>query len=192
MNSKEMVARVLLGMFAFGFSALNAQAATRIVAYGDSGVYGKGVARSEAYPAQLERMLKQKGYDVTVTNAGVNGRTTQDAVADVGSVGKADIVIVQFGVNDSKHGVALGTIRQNIETVISKLKARGAAVVVVSHPAADVCDVASAQGVPCVRWGGLAGAQYHVPGDPQNHFNAAGLGVMASRIAPAVERFLKH
>jgi len=41
-----------------------------------------------------------------------------------------------------------------------------------------------------VTWGGLPGAQYHVPGDPQNHFNAAGLGVMASRMLPAVEKLL--
>lgn len=69
-------------------------ASMRIVAYGDSGVYGKGVARNETYPAQLEAMLRQKGYDVTVTNDGVNGLTSTNAVAYVGSVGKADVVIV--------------------------------------------------------------------------------------------------
>jgi acyl-CoA thioesterase I len=165
-----------------------------IVAYGDSGVYGKGVERSEAYPAQLQRMLRQKGYDVTVTNDGENGRTSSDAVANVGSVGKADVVIVQVGVNDAKHGVPIGTIRQNVGTIIERLKSNGAAVLVVSHPLANVCDVAASNGAPCVMWGGLGGAQYHVPGDPQNHFNAAGLQVMASRMLPELERLLgqKH
>ena len=105
-----------------------------IVAYGDSGVYGKGVARNETYPAQLETMLRQKGYDVTVTNDGVNGRTSEEAVANVGSVGRADVVIVQVGVNDAKHGVPAATIRKNVDTVIEKLKANGAAVLVVSYP----------------------------------------------------------
>src|ERR1700719_346042 len=109
-------------------------AATKIVAYGDSGVYGKGVPRNEAYPAQLERMLRQKGYDVTVANEGVNGRTSADAVANLASVGKADVVIVQFGVNDAKHGVPAATIRQNINVVVGKLKERGAAVLVVGYP----------------------------------------------------------
>jgi acyl-CoA thioesterase I len=165
-----------------------------VVAYGDSGVYGKGVARNETYPAQLEAMLRQKGYDVTVKNDGVNGRTSEEAVANVSSVGKADVVIVQVGVNDAKHGVPAATIRKNVETVIGKLKANGAAVLVVSYPAANVCDVASSNGAPCVMWGGLPAAQYHVPGDPQNHFNAAGLRVMAERMVPAIEKLLgqKH
>jgi acyl-CoA thioesterase-1 len=161
-----------------------------IVAYGDSGVYGKGVARNETYPAQLEGMLRQKGYGVTVINAGVNGRTSSDAVAGVDALGGADVVIVQFGVNDAKHGVSLATIRKNIETVVSKLKQRGTAVLVVSYPSADSCGVASSEGVPCVRWGGLPAAQFHVPGDPQNHFNAAGLQVMASRMLPPLEKLI--
>jgi len=165
-------------------------AATKIVAYGDSGVYGKGVPRNEAYPAQLERMLRQKGYDVAVANEGVNGRTSADAVANLASVGKADVVIVQFGVNDAKRGVPAATIRQNINVVVGKLKERGAAVLVVGYPAVDLSGIASAHGVAYVLWGGLAGPQYHVPGDPQNHFNAAGLEVMAFRMVPAIEKLI--
>jgi acyl-CoA thioesterase I len=181
-------------LIAFWVTVASASFATtasmHIVAYGDSGVYGKGVARNETYPAQLQQMLRQKGYDVTVTNDGVNGRTSEDAAANVGNVGKADVVIVQVGVNDAKHGVPMGTIRKNIETVIEKLKANEAAVLVVSYLSANVCDVASSHGSPCVMWGGLPAAQYHVPGDPQNHFNAAGLRVMASRMLPALEKLL--
>jgi acyl-CoA thioesterase-1 len=179
----------------FIVSILTAHAApSHVVAFGDSGVYGKGVARNETYPAQLEAMLRQKGYDVTVKNEGVNGRTTEDALANVLSVGKAEVVIVQVGVNDAKHGVPAATIRKNVETLIEKLKANGAAVLVVSYPSANVCEVASSKGAPCVMWGGLPAAQYHVPGDPQNHFNAAGLHVMASRMLPALEKLLgqKH
>jgi acyl-CoA thioesterase I len=191
MNSNHKVLLVTLIISAI---CSVAAASTRVVAYGDSGVFGKGVARNETYPAQLEAMLRQKGFDVSVKNEGVNGRTTEDAVANVGSVGKADVVIVQVGINDAKHGVSIGTIRKNVETVIEKLKANGVAVLVVSYPSANVCDVASSQGAPCVMWGGLPAAQYHVPGDPQNHFNAAGLHVMASRMLPALEKLLgqKH
>jgi hypothetical protein len=44
---------------------------TRIVAIGDSVTHGWGVAREEAYPAQLEAYLSEKGHSVEVINAGV-------------------------------------------------------------------------------------------------------------------------
>ena len=163
-----------------------------IVAYGDSGVAGKGVPAQDAYPAQLERMLRSKGYDVSVSNAGVNGRTSTDAVANLDSVpSSAKVVIVQFGVNDVKHGIAPAVVRKNIETVVAKLRARGAAVLVVGYPAVDLSGVAASHGALYVTWGGLPGAQYHVPGDPQNHFNAAGLRVMAERMVPALEKLIR-
>jgi acyl-CoA thioesterase-1 len=50
----------------------------QIVALGASNVAGFGVSRSEAFPAQLEAMLRAKGYDITIRNAGVSGNTTKD------------------------------------------------------------------------------------------------------------------
>ena len=189
MNMISRLSIRLLALFLFGFAGARVSpAATHIVVYGDSGVYGKGVSREEAYPAQLQRMLRQKGYDVTVTNAGENGATSADALANIGSVGKADVVVVQFGVNDAKHGVSVWTTRRNMDAVVFKLKERGAAVVVVGCRDADLSRVASARGAPYVMWGRLPGPQYYLPGDP--HFNAVGLQVMASRILPAVERVL--
>src|SRR5262245_31299623 len=63
------------------FGAVHAAAATRIVALGASNTYGKGVARSEAYPAHLQRMLRAKGVQATVVNAGINGNTTGQMLA---------------------------------------------------------------------------------------------------------------
>ena len=164
----------------------------QILAYGDSGVAGKGVPPRDAYPAQLERMLRHKGHDVSVSNAGVNGRSSADAVANLDSVPSGvKVVIVQFGVNDVKHGIAPAVIRKNIDTVVAKLRARGAAVLVVGYPSVDLAGVAASQGALYITWGGLPEAQYHVPGDPQNHFNAAGLRVMAERMLPAVEKLIR-
>ena len=44
---------------------------TRIIAIGDSVTHGWGVTFEEAYPAQLESMLKANGHKVDVINAGV-------------------------------------------------------------------------------------------------------------------------
>jgi acyl-CoA thioesterase-1 len=162
------------------------------VAYGDSGVAGKGVPKDEAYPAQLEGMLRKKGLDVSVTNAGVNGRTSSDALTNLDAAVPAGtaVVIVQFGVNDVKHGVAPEVVRKNLDTVVGRLKQRGAGVLVVGSPALDLSGVAAAHGALYVRWGGLPDPRYHVPGDPNNHFNAAGLEVMASRMLPEVEKLI--
>jgi hypothetical protein len=51
------------------------------------------------------------------------------------------------------------------------------------------------KGAPCVKWGGRApDTQYVVPGDPQQHLNAAGLHVLALKILPVLEKLLvqKH
>jgi acyl-CoA thioesterase I len=50
----------------------------KIVALGASQTNGKGVSNSDAYPAQLERILKTEGYSVSVANEGIDGDTTRD------------------------------------------------------------------------------------------------------------------
>ena len=52
----------LLAMLSVGIAS--ADAAT-IVALGASNTYGKGVARNQAYPAQLEAILRAKGSDTS-------------------------------------------------------------------------------------------------------------------------------
>jgi acyl-CoA thioesterase-1 len=82
-----------------------ADAAT-IVALGASNTYGKGVARNQAYPAQLEAILRARGSNVRVVNAGINGDTTE------GMLGRLDravpngtsAVILQPGGNDRRKG----------------------------------------------------------------------------------------
>jgi len=135
-------------------------------------------------------MLRKKGFDVSVVNKGINGRTSADAIADLDASVPAttNIVIVQFGVNDVKHGISAGQVRSNMDQLVSRLRARGIGALVVGYPAADLAGVASSHGALYVAWGGLPDPKYHVPGDPNHHFNAAGLEVMASRMLPAIEK----
>src|ERR1700757_3889265 len=83
-------------------STATALAEVRIVALGDSGIRGKGVPESQAYPAQLEAALKARGHEVTVTNQGVNGDTTAGVLARLDSAVPpgTNIVILKIGVND--------------------------------------------------------------------------------------------
>jgi acyl-CoA thioesterase I len=62
-----------------------AAASVKIVALGASNTYGKGVGLNFAWPAKLEAMLRAKGYDATVANAGINRDTTSGMLARLGS-----------------------------------------------------------------------------------------------------------
>src|SRR5262249_40105746 len=104
-------AAVLAGLMLLGFGSPAGPAApATVVAIGASNTYGAGrrgggVGTSEAFPAQLERMLKARGYDVRVINAGVPGDTTAGMLARLDSAVPegARVVIIQPGGNDARR-----------------------------------------------------------------------------------------
>jgi len=51
-------------------------ASLNIVAIGASNTWGWGVASQNAYPAQLQALLRKRGINANVTSAGVPGDTT--------------------------------------------------------------------------------------------------------------------
>ena len=110
-----------------------AHAATIIVALGASNTYGRGVARSEAYPAQLEALLRARGHDVRVINAGINGDTTSGMLRRLGAVPKgARVVILQPGGNDRRKGRA-GERAENVGAIESRLQTRGIRVIMLEN-----------------------------------------------------------
>jgi acyl-CoA thioesterase I len=80
-----------------------AQAAT-VVALGASNTFGKGVSRGQAYPAQLEALLRARGLNARVVNAGINGDTTGGMLARLDRVVPkgTGVVILQPGGNDRR------------------------------------------------------------------------------------------
>lgn len=126
MQSRLFVCLAALGLvFQLGI----AHAAT-VVALGASQTAGKGVSTGEAYPAQLEAMLRAKGLDVTVVNAGVSGDTTGGMMARLDSaVPKGTrVVILQPGGNDLRKGAPNYTAELR-----SRLSAMGARVVMLPN-----------------------------------------------------------
>jgi lysophospholipase L1-like esterase len=100
----------------------------RIVAIGDSQFAGKGVARSETYPAKLETALRAKGENVTVANAGINGDTTSGVLARLDSAvpNGTILAIVSVGANDIVlHGASTDGVAANLNAIKSRLAARG-------------------------------------------------------------------
>src|SRR6516164_4855812 len=103
-----------------------------IVAIGASNTSGFGVGEQNAYPAVLERLLRQKGIDAHVTNAGVWGDVTAgmrdrlDAAVPRGT----DIVILQSGANDLRFFGSKEARSANIAAMVQHLHARGVRVIV--------------------------------------------------------------
>lgn len=131
----NMVFRVLLcnwlvAVLAAGALAQTKTAPVRIVVLGDSLVAGYQLKASDAFPAQLERVLKAKGHAVDVINAGVSGDTTAAGLERLrwAVPEKTDAVILELGANDALRGLDAGRAKANLEKIITALKAGGAEV----------------------------------------------------------------
>lgn len=125
----------LKGLVRYGAIALLVNAAggpamaetLRILALGDSLTAGYGVAADAAFPVQLERALRAEGYDVAVINAGVSGDTTAGGRArlDWALADKPQAAIVELGANDGLRGLDPRMTEQNLDAILTRLKADG-------------------------------------------------------------------
>jgi acyl-CoA thioesterase-1 len=127
----RLCAGVIAAVLALAAGPLQARQ-LNIVAIGASNTSGLGVGEQNAYPAVLERLLRQKGIDARVTNAGVWGDVTAgmrnrlDAVVPKGT----DIVILQPGGNDLRFFGNKEARSANIAAMVQHLHARGIRVIV--------------------------------------------------------------
>jgi acyl-CoA thioesterase-1 len=104
----------------------------RIVAIGASNTHGWYVGNQGAYPAQLQALLRAKGIDAQVTNAGVPFETTGMMLRriDRDVPDGTDIVILEPGGNDRRFLVPPQWRAANIAEMERRLKARSISVIV--------------------------------------------------------------
>jgi acyl-CoA thioesterase I len=164
----ELFLAALILLCAPAVPSARAQATVTIVALGASNTDGWGVDRSEAYPAQLQALLRARGVDVTVRNAGIPGDTTGGMLARLGSwlADGVRLVILQPGTNDERMG--LGAERAgNIGKIRAQLDARSIGLIVVENSVLDALPRRE------MREDGI-------------HFTPAGHALLAERILPEV------
>ena len=108
-----------------------AAAEVRIVVLGDSLAAGLGLAEAEAFPAVVEGLLRGKGHDIEVINAGVSGDTSAGGLSRVDWVLQqpADILVVELGGNDALRGQDLENTEANLREIVRRGQAAGARVV---------------------------------------------------------------
>jgi acyl-CoA thioesterase-1 len=107
-------------------------ATLNIVAIGASNTSGWGVGGQSAYPAQLQALLRKKGIDANVTNAGVLGDVTAGMLSrlDAAVPKGTDIVILQPGANDLRFFGTKAARTANVAAMVQRLHARGIRVIV--------------------------------------------------------------
>ena len=161
-----------------------------IVAFGDSATSGWLVPRNQAYPAQLQAALRQKGYDANVKNAGIPGDTTPGALRrfDQAIGPGTDIAIVEFGTVDLRMRIPAKRMRANLTEIVRALQKRRIAVLLVGLGSLDLSAVAHATGVPYAQWK-LPRGQYRAR--DHAHFNAQGYAILVKRMLPQVEALIK-
>ena len=102
----------------------------KMVVLGDSLSAGLGLPAAAAFPARLQKALEDKDIEVDMTNAGVSGDTASGGRdrLDWSVPEGTQAVIVELGANDALRGIDPKITRDALTDIVSRLKARGIAV----------------------------------------------------------------
>lgn len=209
-----MLAHILVLMLAltamdmtFARSALAAESKSmKLVVLGDSLSAGLGLIASDAFPAKLQKALRDKGIAVEIGNAGVSGDTASggrdrvDWSVPEGTRG----VILELGANDALRGTDPALTKAALSDILTRLKARSVAVLVCGMLAppnygkdyadrfnAIYPDLSKSFGVPLYPFflDGVA-ADAKLNQADGIHPTPAGVDIIVKNIMPAVEAFL--
>lgn len=104
------------------------QEPVRVLVLGDSLTAGYGLDDlSDAFPAQLERALLDKGYAVDIVPGGVSGDTTAGGRSrlDWSLADNPDAVIVELGGNDGLRAINPAVTYDNLAAILTRLEAEG-------------------------------------------------------------------
>ena len=178
----------------------------KMVVLGDSLSAGLGLSGPAAFPARLQKALQSKGIAVDMINAGVSGDTSSGGRdrLDWSVPEGTQAVIVELGANDALRGVDPKVTRSALTDILTRLKARGIAVLLCGMYAppnygADYAarfnaiypDIAKQFGVPLYPFfleGVATEARLNQPDGL--HPTAEGIDVIVKNILPTVEAFL--
>jgi acyl-CoA thioesterase-1 len=187
-------------------AAAQATRPVKMVVLGDSLSAGLGLVGSAAFPARLQKSLKDKGIEVDISNAGVSGDTTSGGRdrLDWSVPEGTQAVILELGANDALRGLDPKVTRTALTDILTRLQARKIAVLLCGMVAppnygADYSaqfnaiypDLAKAFDVPLYPFF-LEGVATDAKLNQADglHPTAAGVDVIVRNILPTVEAFL--
>jgi acyl-CoA thioesterase-1 len=182
-------------------------AVPRVVLLGDSLTAGYGLAPDEAYPAVLQRRLREAGLTVDVVNAGVSGDTSAGGLRrlDWALDGPVRVLVVALGGNDALRGLTVDDLKRNLAAIIERAQTRKLTVILAGMEAPPNLgpaytsafrrvyrDIAATYRVALLPFllDGVAGVD-GLNQDDGIHPNAAGARRVADNLWPYVERAVR-
>jgi acyl-CoA thioesterase-1 len=178
----------------------------KVVALGDSLTAGYMLPNGAGFPDQLQKALREKGFDVEVANAGVSGDTSQQGLErlDWSVPEGTQAVIVELGANDALRGMDPAATRVSLDSIVTRLKERGVAVMLAGMLAPrnmgpDYAKAFDAIYPELAAKHGVLLYPFFMAGVIENpklklsdgiHPTAEGVGVIVRSILPTVEAFL--
>ena len=131
--SKNKGFQSLFCLFLLFIISLNTLAAKeiKIMLYGDSLMAGYGLNQNENLSSALTTKFSLEETAVLIINASVSGNTTSNGLARLDwSLGESpNIVILCLGANDMLRGIDPKYIKENLNTMISKINESGSKVI---------------------------------------------------------------
>ncbi len=205
---RQWLLRGILACAAALVPCLAIAAPLQVVAFGDSLSAGYMLPQADAFPSKLQAALKNRGYDVVVTNSGVSGDTASDGVErmDWSVPEGTQFVILELGANDMLRGLDPAVTRAALTKILERMKARNIKVLLCGMLAAPNLG-AEFRGKFESIFPDLA-KQYRLPlypfflegmaRDPKltlsdgMHPNAAGVDTVVAHILPQVEKLISQ
>jgi acyl-CoA thioesterase-1 len=120
-------------MLALSARGAAAQERRRLLVLGDSLTAGYGLPKNQAFPARLQAALRAQGIDVEVIDAGVSGDTSAGGLARLDwALGNPPpgYAIVELGANDGLRGLPPAAMEENLDAIVTRLRARGVRVLI--------------------------------------------------------------
>ena len=97
-----------------------------LVVLGDSLSAGFGVDLSEAWPARIQKKIREAGLPWKLVNAGLSGDTSAGGLRRLDWILRrpVDALLLELGSNDGLRGLPLEATRTNLQTVIERTRAK--------------------------------------------------------------------
>ncbi len=99
-----------------------------VVFFGNSLTAGYGLSQEEAFPALIQRKMRDLSLNYKVYNAGESGATSADGVSRIefllNQIPPIEVFVLELGANDGLRGIQPVETQNNLQKIIDQVKTR--------------------------------------------------------------------